>query len=103
MAVGFMSELEPCELLVEPAFEVRVERRFRAGLGRAAPLQGQANRPYREGAGGKGTEREDQGKSPEALLGGVAKTPGPNSSTSAPLISSSESPAAMRSRMKSFI
>ena len=49
------------------------------------------------------TSGTSHASSPNPPLRGVARTPGPNCATSAPLISGSVSPAAIRSRMNAFM
>ena len=97
MAVGLTSGLEASELLVDPALELGVERHLRRSR-RAPPAPGPDEHGDHDGPA---DERREEGarRGPNPRLPGVARTPGPNSSTSASLISCSESPAAIRSRM----
>ena len=98
--------LEAGELVVEPALELRVERRLvrparsppRARLQRHGE---QADDDHADARARRaGAARRARSK---PRFGGSASTPGPNWSTSAALISLFVSPAAIRSRMNAFI
>ena len=97
-----LSALEPGELLVDPALELRVERGRWSG-GPRRRLHRRTSRTTAIAPATSAPSGRSQARSPKPLFGGVASTPGPNSATSASLISCSVSPAAIRSRMNAFM
>ncbi len=95
--------VEARELLVNAALELRVElrsRRARPSCDGSSAVRAAPRRRCRRRAAARGSS---QARSPNPPSGGSAITPGPNSATSASLISCSEAPAAMRRRMNGFI
>ena len=99
------SRVEPGELLVDEALELRIEwLGLVRDLGTAPPLvqvhtrNATAIAPTASAASGR-----SQASRPKPPPGGSASTSSPNSATSAALISCSESPAAIRVRMNDFI
>ena len=100
------SGVEPRELLVDEALELGVEmarlaRQASASRRRLHVRTRNADRDRADERARRAEGARRAGRSRRS--GGSASTPGPNSATSASLISCSESPAAIRARMNAFI